>query len=443
MSANWHLGPGLERLLLARPDRLARGLHLPVVHDHRPADGARDARRAPRCTPSASACSSALLIAPQTDRVPEQGRAARLADDRLRRAPVRHPAPRAARPLARARASWRAPAARPARAPACGCPAGAPAAAPSALLAAASFAGVLVLAGSPARSSAGVAERAGRRRAAAAGHGRAVVGRRRDQPATTATQIAGDVVADRRRVRAPAYRDRRRCGLKRRAGARARRRRSSSRRSPTATHRRRGRSDARASTAAASRSSTTAASRPWPRAKPTAVAAPSSLAAAPKGTPGFAKLRLTNVAPQVGLNFRQGAFRYGMSDEPPAMMGGGVCWLDYNNDGWMDLFAVNSYSDANLPDWEEHGGLPRSALFENVHGKFVNVTQVVRRGHPGQGHRLRRRRLQRRRLHRPLRHDGDRRRAALEQRQRDVHAGRARRRASSRTAGTPAPRSPT
>ena len=31
------------------------------------------------------------------------------------------------------------------------------------------------------------------------------------------------------------------------------------------------------------------------------------------------------------------------------MMGGGVCWLDYNNDGWMDLFAVNSYSEANVP----------------------------------------------------------------------------------------------
>ena len=28
------------------------------------------------------------------------------------------------------------------------------------------------------------------------------------------------------------------------------------------------------------------------------------------------------------------------------MMGGGVCWIDYDNDGWMDLFVVNSYSDA-------------------------------------------------------------------------------------------------
>ena len=60
-----------------------------------------------------------------------------------------------------------------------------------------------------------------------------------------------------------------------------------------------------------------------------------------------------------------------MAYDPQAMMGGGVCWLDYNNDGWLDLFAVNSYADVDMPEWEAHGGLPQSALFENVHGKFV------------------------------------------------------------------------
>jgi hypothetical protein len=63
-----------------------------------------------------------------------------------------------------------------------------------------------------------------------------------------------------------------------------------------------------------------------------------------------------------------------MSYDPQAMMGGGVCWLDYNNDGWLDLFAVNSYADVDLPSWEQHGGLPRSALFENVHGTFRDVS---------------------------------------------------------------------
>ncbi len=57
------------------------------------------------------------------------------------------------------------------------------------------------------------------------------------------------------------------------------------------------------------------------------------------------------------------------------MMGGGLCWLDYNNDGWEDLYVVNSYSDADTTKWATNGGLPRSALFENVHGKFVNVSR--------------------------------------------------------------------
>ncbi|HEY5058074.1 MAG TPA: MFS transporter [Gaiellaceae bacterium] len=94
---------------------------------------------------------------------------------------------------------------------------------------------------------------------------------------------------------------------------------------------------------------------------------------ASKGSGDFAKLKLTDIAPKVGLKFRQDAFHYSMAYDPQAMMGGGVCWIDYNNDGWLDLYAVNSYADVDLPEWDSHGGLPRSALFENEHGKFVNV----------------------------------------------------------------------
>ena len=56
-------------------------------------------------------------------------------------------------------------------------------------------------------------------------------------------------------------------------------------------------------------------------------------------------------------------------------MGGGVCWLDYNGDGWLDLFAVNSYASADMARWEAHGGLPRAALFENLHGRFRDVSR--------------------------------------------------------------------
>ncbi|HET8787049.1 MAG TPA: CRTAC1 family protein, partial [Candidatus Limnocylindrales bacterium] len=102
-------------------------------------------------------------------------------------------------------------------------------------------------------------------------------------------------------------------------------------------------------------------------------------------SPALRGVRLTNVAARVGLDFRQGSFRYGMSNEYTAMMGGGLCWLDFNGDGWQDLFAVNSYASADTARWESHGGLPRTQLFENVRGRFRNVTASTHSGLQVQG----------------------------------------------------------
>src|SRR6266567_2192264 len=88
---------------------------------------------------------------------------------------------------------------------------------------------------------------------------------------------------------------------------------------------------------------------------------------------GFAGVRLENISRRVGLDFRQGAFRFGISPDPAAMTGGGLCALDYNNDGWVDLFVVNSYSQADVGRWGKHGGLPRTALFRNTKGRFTDV----------------------------------------------------------------------
>ncbi len=55
------------------------------------------------------------------------------------------------------------------------------------------------------------------------------------------------------------------------------------------------------------------------------------------------------------------------------MMGGGLCWLDYDGDGWLDLFVVNSYADWIVPARRARG-LARTALFHNVRGRFVNVS---------------------------------------------------------------------
>ena len=84
---------------------------------------------------------------------------------------------------------------------------------------------------------------------------------------------------------------------------------------------------------------------------------------------------LVDVAKQAGLDFRQGAFRFGASNDTTAMMGGGLCWLDYDSDGWLDLFVVNSYAQTDISTWEKNGGLPRSALFHNEGGTFEDVSR--------------------------------------------------------------------
>jgi hypothetical protein len=113
--------------------------------------------------------------------------------------------------------------------------------------------------------------------------------------------------------------------------------------------------------------------------------APSAPAAIASG-PAVKGFQLKDVAAQAGIGFEQASFRYGVvpSDEP-AMMGGGVCWLDYNNDGWMDLFVVNSYADDKLPAYQAHGGLPTTRLYENRHGHFVDVSQRAHAAEPVRG----------------------------------------------------------
>jgi hypothetical protein len=89
-------------------------------------------------------------------------------------------------------------------------------------------------------------------------------------------------------------------------------------------------------------------------------------------------LAFVDVAQEVGLDFRHGAFRWEVSPDPAAMLGGGLCWLDYDDDGWLDLFVVNSYAEREVSRWEESGGLPRNALFRNVNGEFVDVSAESR-----------------------------------------------------------------
>lgn len=103
-----------------------------------------------------------------------------------------------------------------------------------------------------------------------------------------------------------------------------------------------------------------------------AVPAPSAPAArtAPAGLPRFHE-----VAARAGLDFVHGAFRWGVSPDPVAMMGGGLCWLDADGDGWLDLYAVNSWAEREAARWKDTAGLPRAALFRNVGGTFTDVSR--------------------------------------------------------------------
>src|SRR5262249_54014179 len=71
----------------------------------------------------------------------------------------------------------------------------------------------------------------------------------------------------------------------------------------------------------------------------TAPVAPKAVGSSPSNllvAKSFNGVRLEDVASQVGLDFQQDGFHYGVQvSDVHSMMGGGLCWLDYNNDGWL------------------------------------------------------------------------------------------------------------
>ena len=117
-------------------------------------------------------------------------------------------------------------------------------------------------------------------------------------------------------------------------------------------------------------------------AAPRAVASASLAANAntSKGSGDFTKLHLTDVASKVGLNFRQDAFRYSWAYDQQAMMGGGVCGSTTTTTAGSTSSPSTPTRTSTCPTWDAHGGLPRSALFENRHGTFMNVSKASRAG---------------------------------------------------------------
>ncbi len=93
------------------------------------------------------------------------------------------------------------------------------------------------------------------------------------------------------------------------------------------------------------------------------------------GVASMASVTFVDVATEVGLDFRHSAFRWDVGPDPMAMMGGGVCWIDHDNDGWLDLFVVDTWSEGEWGEWRGGDGIPTSHLFANDAGTFRDVSE--------------------------------------------------------------------
>jgi enediyne biosynthesis protein E4 len=100
---------------------------------------------------------------------------------------------------------------------------------------------------------------------------------------------------------------------------------------------------------------------------------PSDLApqAAPAAPRPSGLIEFVDVTAQAGIHFKHNSGAFGKKYLPETM-GSGVCFIDYDNDGWQDILFVNSM------DWPEHktGAKSYPALYHNNHdGTFTDVTR--------------------------------------------------------------------
>jgi hypothetical protein len=103
-----------------------------------------------------------------------------------------------------------------------------------------------------------------------------------------------------------------------------------------------------------------------PTSPPSAIPQAAFLAPRPSGP-----IEFVDITAQAGIHFKHNSGAFGKKYLPETM-GSGVCFIDYDNDGWQDIFFVNSR------DWPEHktGAKSYPALYHNNHdGTFTDVTR--------------------------------------------------------------------
>src|SRR4029079_17047910 len=100
----------------------------------------------------------------------------------------------------------------------------------------------------------------------------------------------------------------------------------------------------------------------------------------PTQTPGLPWFE--DVTAASGIDFRHYDSTTPMN-YTPEMMGSGLGWIDYNNDGWPDLFCVQDGPVRPLPGT---GPLPTNRLYRNNGaGSFTDVTEEAGLAHAGFG----------------------------------------------------------
>ena len=97
-----------------------------------------------------------------------------------------------------------------------------------------------------------------------------------------------------------------------------------------------------AAESAAPASAAPAPAAPAPAAAALAPVAPEPIPARPSGPIVF-----TDVSAKAGIHFKHNTGAFGKKYLPETM-GSGVCFLDYDNDGWQDILLINS------KDWPGH-----------------------------------------------------------------------------------------
>ena len=97
--------------------------------------------------------------------------------------------------------------------------------------------------------------------------------------------------------------------------------------------------------------------------------APPSIAAPAPARPS-GPIEFTDITEKAGIHFKHNTGAYGKKLLPETM-GSGVCFIDYDNDGWQDILLINSM------DWPGHKtGNSFPALYHNNHdGTFTDVTR--------------------------------------------------------------------